>query len=336
MPRQTCLATDHDIVFQDRGAGNPGLRHDNTPTAETDVVPNLYQIVETRAGTDHRVVQRPTVDRAVGPYLHVMSQHHAAKLRHADEAGGRDREAEAILADPRPGIDLDPIAEQGMAEADMRADTAIHAQHHAVADYRRGTDPAARADLDPRTDHHERADLGRGVDLRIGGDHRARMHPGNSRRRRKEHRRHPCPGQIGLVGDDRHRPRRNPGLHVGMNDHRAGLGCLQGGGIFAIVQKADVLGPGGLQRRDTRQQQRARRRLALRHIRHRRQRMRTRPPEEAQIPCYLEPVHSSVTPLSVFRGRRCGSRRRRRCCGRRGGRLCSGRSSGTGSRRSGG
>ena len=101
MARQARLASDHDVVFQDRGTGNAGLRNDHAAASEAHVVRDLHQIVEARAGADDRVLQRSAIDRGVGADLDIVLDDHAAELRHAEHAGGRDRETEAVLSDAR-------------------------------------------------------------------------------------------------------------------------------------------------------------------------------------------------------------------------------------------
>ena len=120
-----------------------------------------------------------------------------------EEAVRRDGEAEALLADARAGIDIDPRAEQRVRQAGMRADAAVGAEHHPVADHRARADAAARPDLRAGADHRQRPDLGAGVDGRAGCDDRAGMDAGPERRQRMEQRGDPRPGDVRLVGDDR-------------------------------------------------------------------------------------------------------------------------------------
>ncbi len=67
---------------------------------------------------------------------------------------------------------VDARAEEGVAQARVRADPAVGAEHHALADGGVGSDPAAGADLRPGLDQGEGADLRGGIDARALG-HRA-------------------------------------------------------------------------------------------------------------------------------------------------------------------
>ena len=116
-----------------------------------------------------------------------------------------DRKAEAFLSDPRAGIDIDPVAENRMTDAGMRADPAVAAEHDAAADHRGRTDAAAGADFGTGLDDTKRTDIGRRIDHRSLVDDRRRMNAGRCHRRRVEQLRDPRPARIGLARHDRHR-----------------------------------------------------------------------------------------------------------------------------------
>ena len=104
------------------------------------------------------VVSAPTPLRRPGP-----------PARGAGRRGSRSRgarEAESFLADAPARVDVDPRPEDGVAQARVRADPAVGADHDALADGGIGSDPAAGADLRPGLDQGERSDLGRGIDVR--------------------------------------------------------------------------------------------------------------------------------------------------------------------------
>ena len=52
-----------------------------------------------------------------------------------------------FLPDARPRINVDPRADNGVAEARMRADTAVGTDRNAPADRHMRAEPATRADL---------------------------------------------------------------------------------------------------------------------------------------------------------------------------------------------
>ena len=72
-----------------------------------------HQVVDLAAAADHGVGPAAAVDRAVGADLDVVLDQHAAELRHLEVAVGAEREAEAVLADARAGVDDHAVADAG-------------------------------------------------------------------------------------------------------------------------------------------------------------------------------------------------------------------------------
>ena len=100
MSRHCGLAADLNEVFKDRRSCNPNLRHDDAATSELNIVADLDQVIDAGAGADDGIPRRPSVDRGICTDFHVVLQYHAPELRDAQEAGFRDGEAEAFLANP--------------------------------------------------------------------------------------------------------------------------------------------------------------------------------------------------------------------------------------------
>ena len=75
-----CLAPDPDVILQHCRAGNTDLGDDDATPTECDVVADLHQVIETRTGTDHRILCRSTIDRRIGTNLDIVFQNHAPKL----------------------------------------------------------------------------------------------------------------------------------------------------------------------------------------------------------------------------------------------------------------
>jgi len=80
MASHSCLAADADEILKDRRPGNAYLCHNDTAPAKEDVVPDLHQIIETRASADHRVSHRSPVNRRIGANLHIVFQNYPAEL----------------------------------------------------------------------------------------------------------------------------------------------------------------------------------------------------------------------------------------------------------------
>ena len=77
----------------------PDLPGQDAAAPEHDVVGDLHQIINHRAGADHGVVTRAAVDRGVGADVDIVADDDAAELRHLDRARLVGSEAEPGLAD---------------------------------------------------------------------------------------------------------------------------------------------------------------------------------------------------------------------------------------------
>ena len=102
------LTADHHKVADLDRTRNPNLRGDGAVPTDTDVMSDLYQVIETGARTNHRVAQRTAVDRGVGADFHVVFQDHTAELRRGQETLLGDGKAKPFLADPCARINIDP------------------------------------------------------------------------------------------------------------------------------------------------------------------------------------------------------------------------------------
>jgi len=104
MASESGLSSDHDKIADLCAAGNPDLSGQDAAPAENDIVPDLHQIIDHRARTDHGVVSRPAVDRRVGADIHIIADDHPPELRDLDRPLGVRREPESGLADPHTGM----------------------------------------------------------------------------------------------------------------------------------------------------------------------------------------------------------------------------------------
>jgi hypothetical protein len=145
-------------------------------------------------------------------------------------------------------------ANERMGYRHLRPNATIIAEQYAGANHAPCTNPASWPDLRPGANHHQRPNFRRWVDSRTHIQHGAGMHARVQWCRRMKHRRNPRPSQIRLRCNNRGRVSRHPWRHIRVNNHRAGAGCLQRGGIAAVVQKTHLIAVCHLQRRDTVQQ----------------------------------------------------------------------------------
>src|SRR5437588_5751059 len=136
MPAQANLPARHYRIAQLGAARYADQASQNRPAAEHDIVPDLHQIIDHRAGSDHGVVSRAAIDRRIGADIDVIADDDPPELRHLDRARGVHCEAEAGLTDAHAGVQHDAGADQAMAERYIGADAAILAQFDAGGDDR--------------------------------------------------------------------------------------------------------------------------------------------------------------------------------------------------------
>ena len=82
----------------------PVQRRNGRVRADDHVVTHLDLIVQLDPVLDHRIVDGAPIDGGVGADLHVIADPHAAHLRHLHPGPAVRREAEAVGADHRPGV----------------------------------------------------------------------------------------------------------------------------------------------------------------------------------------------------------------------------------------
>ena len=137
----------------------------------------MDEVVDLRAGADHRVVDAPPIDRGVRADLDIISNDASPDVRNFHMLPVPMHVAEPIRRDPGSGVDDDALAEHrpgidGGARVDMRmcADlrSRIHGhvrvERHAITDLRSfandgiGSDPDGRSKVCPPPDDRRGAD----------------------------------------------------------------------------------------------------------------------------------------------------------------------------------
>jgi hypothetical protein len=164
------LTSHHDAVIDHGAPGDTDLAANHAVAPETDVVPNVNEIVENSAQTDHGIAHSTAVNGAVGTDLHLIFNDDAAELKHPCQAIRARHEAEALRTDGYAGLDSDTPADQCMANAGVGSDPGIVAKPNPVAQHRIERDMASIADFGVAPND------GASVDLRALPDRRAGMH----------------------------------------------------------------------------------------------------------------------------------------------------------------
>src|SRR3954464_14379511 len=151
--RDVDMVDDAQVAEDDRGAadgavpadvgaaGDAGAAGDRGVRADAHVVPDLDLVVELDAVLDHRVVDRAAVDGRIGTDLDVVADAHRADLRNLDPAAGPPRDAEAVGADHRAGVDDAALSERAIGvDHDARIEAGLLAPDGALADHPARTD----------------------------------------------------------------------------------------------------------------------------------------------------------------------------------------------------
>jgi len=130
----------------------------------------------------------------------------------------------------------------------MRAYPAVPTDNHAAADNCARADPTASAYLCSGLDHSERPNLRRRVDARPLCNNCGRMDTGRRGWQRIEQCSNARPPCVRFDCLDRHGRSRDSRCHLRMHDHRAGRRVVERRCITSIVQEANFVRAGRLQR----------------------------------------------------------------------------------------
>lgn len=132
------LAPDHDSIPDYRAAGDAHLGAENAISSESNIVCDVYEIIENGPCADNRVSCRATIYRAVCTDLDVVTDDNAAKLRNAQGAIRRRYEAKALSANADTRGYSHAGAQNGVTHAAVCSDYAVFAK-----DYPRANDGMA-------------------------------------------------------------------------------------------------------------------------------------------------------------------------------------------------
>src|SRR5262245_56981092 len=141
--------------------------------ANADIVAYLHQVVDLGPLADYRVTDCAAVNRRAGAYLDIVLNNHAADLGNLEVSLTAHHVTEAVLTDLATGMDDDPIADQGIAQAGSGSDRAIASSPHIGADYGVCADHGAASNFGAWSDYGARFDAdpifgaGIGVDARM-------------------------------------------------------------------------------------------------------------------------------------------------------------------------
>jgi len=153
----------------------------------------------------------------------------------------------ALLAQSHAGMQAHTVAEQGMADTDMRADPAMLADLHTCTDADIRADPTSRSDAGSGLYGAKRPDLSGRIDCSCRRHQGKRMRAGQHGGHRMEQCGNSGPRFVGGLHEDSHRRMRHPPCKIQRNQDCAGPGGVQHPSVAAVVQETDVMRTGGLQ-----------------------------------------------------------------------------------------
>jgi hypothetical protein len=78
MSIDSCLPPHLDEILEDSRARNPDLSYDDATPAQDNIVSDLNQVIETRAGADYCIVRGASIDRCICSNLDIVFQDHPA------------------------------------------------------------------------------------------------------------------------------------------------------------------------------------------------------------------------------------------------------------------
>jgi hypothetical protein len=223
--------------------------------ADHHVVGNLHQIVDLRAFADHGVAVAATVNGAVGADLDVVLNDDAPGLRHLEMAVGARNEAEAILADPDPGVQHHPVADERVGYGGTRPDDAASADSDARTDDRARRDQGIPADFCARADdgeglhRHARLKARRRIDMRRRRHHTGGADRGGPQGSRKKVTPESRKGALRVLRDQGDGGRRNKFRVPRLDETHAGPCRLEQALEPPALAIGGVLGTGALERR---------------------------------------------------------------------------------------
>lgn len=104
--------TQHRLVTDDTAARNAAMSRNNTKTADSHVVGDLYEVIDLCTFANDGVVQRTTVDRRIGANLDIVLNDDSAELGNLLQAGGTQDVAETVLPNPHTVMKRHLIADE--------------------------------------------------------------------------------------------------------------------------------------------------------------------------------------------------------------------------------
>src|ERR1019366_9986172 len=146
-------------ILEARAGGKTGLRGDDAMASNRGIFRDPRKIADKCFFSDDGIAHGAAIDRGVGADLDAILNNDPANPRRLGKPGcaggnGGIVEIRPGLADAGARMQNNPVADQRMANRDLRPDQAIAADADIGANHAVRADDGTRADLDARADDH--------------------------------------------------------------------------------------------------------------------------------------------------------------------------------------
>lgn len=152
------LSTDHYPIADFSASGDADLPTQDAFSTDLHIVANLYEVIDNSSCPDDGVSGSATVDRTVGPDLHVVLDYDPTKLQHAEQPLWPRHEPKTLTANGDAAFDRYPVAKDRMAYHRIRANHAVVSDFDAGAEKHMTGDVAPSANFDRRRDYRALVD----------------------------------------------------------------------------------------------------------------------------------------------------------------------------------
>lgn len=147
MPKNARSPANHAAPANSGTACDTHASRNRRVLTDLHVMRDLDEIVELAPITDDCIVERTTINRAVGADFHVSTNLNASQLRNFLPAALVPGKTEAIRADHRSSVNQTAITNHtAMAEGDPRAKLGLRTHHRIVLNDAARTDDGTRLD----------------------------------------------------------------------------------------------------------------------------------------------------------------------------------------------
>ena len=146
--------TPNTTIASDAGAtSNPSATRQRTVSADMDIVPDLYQIVDFHTVFDDGVVQGASIDTTVGTDFNIVTNKNRSQLLNFHPDARMSGKAKTIGTDRDTGVqDTARTDATAVTYSDMRLEPTASSHAGAPFDDAKWADPGARVNLRLRMD----------------------------------------------------------------------------------------------------------------------------------------------------------------------------------------